>query len=207
MTVLNLLTGVFGEPKPEQTPWLELMREQVARLGAMVGELRDFVHMELHDDLHPHSEDFYPAEAVDTALRSIRQGAVSAGVVIETDLPRGLPKVRTDPDRLARTISSLLFHARKFRSSGAVSIGGREAAGAVELWVEYTGPVLNADRAAEALDLYFPARQGHGQAQAASGLGLGVLREVLRRQGGDLLYGAFTDGRTRLTLLLPKGGA
>ena len=112
-----------------------------------------------------------------------------------------------DPDRLSRTVSSLLFHARKFRSSGGVTIGAREAGTTVELWVEYVGPVLSADRAAEALDLYFPARQGHGNAQAASGLGLGILREVLRRQGGDLLYTVASDGRSRLAMVLPKGGS
>ena len=51
MTVLNLLSGVFGELPGQLTPWIEMTREQVGRLNGLVGEVRDFVHMELHEDL------------------------------------------------------------------------------------------------------------------------------------------------------------
>ncbi|MBI2788271.1 MAG: hypothetical protein HYX59_06260 [Elusimicrobia bacterium] len=51
MTVLNLLSEVFGELPAPLKPWIEMTREQVGRLNGLVGEVRDFVHMELHQDL------------------------------------------------------------------------------------------------------------------------------------------------------------
>ena len=51
MTALNLLAEVFGPLPDSLKPWLEMTREQVARLSALVATARDFVHMELHDDL------------------------------------------------------------------------------------------------------------------------------------------------------------
>src|SRR3954470_4215992 len=51
MTVLNLLSEVFGELPAPLKPWVEMTREQVGRLNGLVGEVRDFVHMELHEDM------------------------------------------------------------------------------------------------------------------------------------------------------------
>ena len=50
MTVINLLSEVFGELPAPLKPWIEMTREQVGRLNGLVGEVRDFVHMELHQD-------------------------------------------------------------------------------------------------------------------------------------------------------------
>src|SRR5579883_2266633 len=51
MTILNFTTGVFGEVPPEHKPWFDILREQAARLNAMVGELRDLIHLEIGHDL------------------------------------------------------------------------------------------------------------------------------------------------------------
>src|SRR3990167_741221 len=68
MTVLNLLSEVFGELPPPLKPWVEMTREQVGRLNGLVGEVRDFVHMEVHQDLHVSRAELTVAEILDEAL-------------------------------------------------------------------------------------------------------------------------------------------
>lgn len=206
MTILNLLSGVFGEVNPEQVQWIEMMREQLVRLNGMVGELRDLTHMQLHDDLHIRPEDIAVGDLVENAVRAIRYGCAHSGVGIDTTVPATLPLVSGDPDRLPRVLSSLLFHARKFRGEGplvlsaAVSGDGRF----VEIDISYSGPTLSAEEAVASLQLYFPARQRKDQNLTATGLGLGVLKELMRLQGGDLLYETDGKGKTKLRLLIPK---
>src|SRR3989338_8126289 len=73
MTVLNLLSEVFGEVPAPLKPWIEMTREQVGRLNGLVGEVRDFVHMELHQDLRVSLDEMTVAEILDEALVSIRR--------------------------------------------------------------------------------------------------------------------------------------
>ena len=56
MTVLNFLNGIFGEVPEGQQPWLLMLNEQIGRLDALVGDMRDLIHIELHRDLHLNRE-------------------------------------------------------------------------------------------------------------------------------------------------------
>lgn len=203
MTVVNLMTGVFGDVPAAQLKWVELARDQVGRAAALVSEMRDLVHLELHRDMAASVGDASPAELVDEALSTLRRGFEQAGTELRVEGLSGLPRVRTDPERAARSLSSLVFHARKFRVDGPVAVRGARRDRMVALEVEYRGAVLRPGEARESLDLFYPARRRSDHLLAATGLGLGLVRAVARRMGGDLEFAVDGAGRSRLTLLLP----
>lgn len=204
MTVLNLASGVFGDVPKDQLQWLEMTREQLGRLNGMVGELRDFVHLVLQRDLLVRLEDLQPAEAVAAAVRAVKTGSEHAKIELVSSAPEGLPAVRADVDRLTRSLTTLLFHARKFRSSGPIRISAREENGGVAFDVAFTGARLDPDEAARSLEVLYPARpRGQNRGMTATGLGLGLVRELARRQGGDLELRASADGEQVLTLRVP----
>ncbi|MDE2490414.1 MAG: HAMP domain-containing histidine kinase [Elusimicrobia bacterium] len=203
MTVINLLGGIFGEVPADQLKWLEMTRDQVGRLGAIVGELRDLVHLEMHRDLKAHLLDADPAELVEEALSSLRRGFHHAGVELAVELEPGLPRVRVDADRAPRSLASLLYHARKFRASGPVALRVRRAGAGVACEVSYRSARLTPDDARASLDLYYPARRRRDQVLSATGVGLGLVRALARGAGGDLEFAADAGGGARLTLTWP----
>ena len=200
MTVLNLLSEVFGELPPPLKPWVEMTREQVGRLNGLVGEVRDFVHMELHQDLRLTRAELTVDEILEESLVSIRRGMEQAGVEFRVEAAKGLPAVLADPDRASRCLSSVLFHARKFRTAGPIVLAVSRAPGAVAFAVTYQGPRLRPGDAEACLDLYYPARLRKDQVLGATGLGLGLIREVARLIGGDLDFRADEEGRAAVTL-------
>lgn len=206
MTVLNLLSEVFGPLPAPLKPWVEMTREQVGRLNGLVGEVRDFVHMELHRDLRVASQPAAAQEIVDDALVGIRRGMEQSQVEFVLKVEQGLPALRTDSERAARCVTSMLFHARKFRVSGPIRLVVSKGAAGVDFEVDYTGPKMTAEEAAECLDLYYPAKHRHDQVLAAIGLGLGLLRSVARLIGGDLDFRVAESGRSAITLRLPVDG-
>jgi len=200
MTVLNLLSDVFGELPAPLKPWVEMTREQVGRLNCLVGEVRDFVHMELHKDLRVSTAELPVAEILEEALISISRGMEQAGVVFSVTTADHLPKVRSDPDRAARCLSSMLFHARKFRTGGPIALVTSKVPGAVAFAVTYQGPRLSAADVEASLDLYYPARTRKDQVLGATGMGLGLIRAVARLIGGDFALRVEEDGRSTATL-------
>ncbi|MEK7234366.1 MAG: HAMP domain-containing sensor histidine kinase [Elusimicrobiota bacterium] len=203
MTVLNLLCGGFGEIPGPLTPWIEMTREQVGRLMGLVGEVRDFVHMEQHDDLRVTRVETSVADILDAALVSNRRGMEQTGVEFNLATVPDLPGVLTDADRAVRCLSSILFHARKFRTGGPITLdvsSAPGAAGAVLFVVSYQGARLSPDELAQNLDLYYPARFRRDQVLGTTGLGLGFIREVARLIGGDLFFQSTDSGQTTITL-------
>ncbi len=206
MTVLNLLSEIFGPLPAALKPWIEMNREQVGRLNGLVGEVRDFVHMELHKDLRVATQTVAPLEIVENALSSIRRAMEQAGLDLKVAVQADLPSLRTDAMRAARCLSSMLFHARKFHVGGAISLTARaKTSSGVDFTVTYDGQPMTPAEAAACLDLYYPALRRRDQVLAATGLGLGLLRAVARVIDGDLNFRVEGDGRSALTLSLPAG--
>jgi signal transduction histidine kinase len=207
MTIINLLSGVFGEVPPDQLKWIELTRDQVGRMNALVGEIRDLVHMELSKELHLNVGPSEPAQIVEDALTSLRRGFSYANVELRVESSPDLPKVHTDPDRAARTLAGALFHARKFRLSGPVVLRVARRGTDVAFEVEYVGRKISAEEARASLDVFYPARKRKDQQLAATGLGLGLGRAVMRRVGGDLDFTVDGAGVSRLSVTTPSEGA
>lgn len=203
MTVLNLVSGVFGDVAADHLKWIELARDQMGRLVALVGEMRDLVHLELHRDLRPALEPVVPTEILAEASAAVRRGFEQSRIELRVEEAKDLPRVRTDAERAARSLASLLFHARKFRVEGPVAVRALRRGSSVVFEIEYAGPGLAADEARASLELFYPARRRGDQILAATGLGLGLVREVMRLAGGDLEFSVGEKGRSRLALILP----
>ena len=200
MTVLNLLSDVFGPLPAPLKPWVEMTREQVGRLNGLVGEVRDFTHMELHQDLRVERAEFTVAEILDDALVSIRRGMEQAGVDFKVATAKNLPSVRTDSERAPRCLSSVLFHARKFRTGGPITLKVSRAPAAVLFAISYQGARLSPEEIENSLELYYPARLRKDQVLGATGMGLGLIRKVARLIGGDLAFTATEEGLATVTL-------
>lgn len=203
MTLINLLSGVFGEIPPDQVRWIEMMREQVGRLNGMVGEMRDLIHMQIQGDLQLSPDEAEASELVQEATGLVRRGMQQSGIAVKVKLSDDLPKVSLDRERAVRTVVSLLFHARKFRAAGDIEIETVPAGPSPAIRIRYKGHALAAAEAERSLHLYYPANRRRDMVLGATGLGLGLLREINRRQGGDLELRIAPDGQTELVLRLP----
>ncbi len=203
ITLLNLLNGTFGEVGAEHARWLDMTREQFCRLNALMGELYDFVHLTLKQDLVVYPESVLPSVLIDEALAELKRSMAQAPFALQCAVPTDLPKVWVDRSRTVRSLTTLFLYARKFRAAGDLRFTGERRNGAVALRLEYYGQPLSHEETQRSLEVLYPARRRSGHTLNTVGLGLGLLRVLARRQGGNLDFQVSSDGRSVLTLLLP----
>lgn len=182
MTMSNVTANVFGDVPAALQPWMQLSREQVSRLSALAGQLRDFVHLELTGDYAGARETQAPVDVVESAVKTVQTSFAQSAVPIAVDVPRDLPEVTADPDRIARDLAGLLHHARKLRSGGPVGLSARASGRFVDFIVAFDGPALEPGEARRSVDLYYP---GEGSKTLRSaGLGLGLVARLQAEDGG-----------------------
>lgn len=204
MTALNFLSGVFGPLARDQQEWMLMMKEQVTRLGGLVGELRDFIHLEFQKDLRIRPEPVDLGKVVRTVLAQSEGTVTRSGARMNLDVPEGLPRVSTDPDRLQRILASMLAHARKFRKDGPIALAARVVGPVVEIRLAYTSNTLPSGEPERMLDLYYPiSGSASSQLLSSVGTGLGLCRILLEKQGGSLRMTVDRGGATELRLRLP----
>jgi K+-sensing histidine kinase KdpD len=157
----------------------------------------------LSRDLHVQLESLAPGDLLEAALPAARRAAAEAKYELKIEKEDGLPRVRADRDRAARTLASLFFHARKFRTDSGLSVRASRRGERVIFEVSYHGQPLPHDEARRSLELLYPAVGPKQHTLTAVGLGLGILRAVSEGQGGGLDFHVEPGGNARLTMALP----
>lgn len=177
--VMRMTLGDAAEPVRTE---LDLIDNQVMRIGAIVGKLLQFARP---------SEFGTFAEHVDVAA-VVRDCLVLVDHVISKQEVRVLtqfdaaPHVRIDPGELQQVVINIIINASQAmegKGTLAISVAGevRDAQTGVALRIADTGPGIPMDRIDHIFDPFFTTKQGEG-----TGLGLSISQTLIQRAGGRI---------------------
>jgi signal transduction histidine kinase len=182
-----------------------LIEKEGGRLTALVAQVLDFAGIESGSRAYV-SEPLAVVTLVDEVLRDHRLALDQAGMTVERDLPPDLPQVRGDSAALRRVLDNLVANAVKFAASGrwlAVRAASRPDRGAVVLRVEDRGPGIPRDERERVFAPFFRGPAAERNATPGSGLGLSLVRHVVRAHGGRVWVEGHEGGGAAVVLELP----
>lgn len=196
-TVEGMIDGVY-EPTPER---LEPILEEVRVLERLVEDLRT---LSLADAgqlaLHLETVDL-GALAADVAA-AFEPAATDGGVTLSAPAPApGAPAVvaRVDPVRMRQVIGNLVANALRATPAGrTVRVAVERSTEGVDISVVDSGAGLDPELAARAFERFSRAAGSPG-----SGLGLPIVRELVRAHGGEVELRSQPGAGTTVTVRLP----
>jgi PAS domain S-box-containing protein len=163
----------------ERTELLDAMTSSTARLRRLVADLLTASRLEA-SSLEMRLETVGVGDVVDKAVAVARRAHPGAEVVVQ--VPAGLA-VTADPDRLAQALENLLGNALRHGSSPVHVAATPTEPGTVEIRVRDSGPGVP-----EAVRPRLFGRFATGATTGGTGLGLFIVRELARAQGGEATY-------------------
>jgi two-component system NtrC family sensor kinase len=136
--------------------------------------------------------------SMDHALR-IAERRLRGRVEIVRDY-RELPKIPAEPDRLAQVFLHLINNASEaMNGNGKLSVATRASAHQVEIDVGDTGPGISEDMLAVIFDPFVTTKA----ADAAGGIGLTVVRQIVSGLGGSIKVRTKAGAGSVFTVVLP----
>jgi PAS domain S-box-containing protein len=181
----------------EHGPHLQVLREQLGRLTALMNDLLEYARpteLQLaHGRLEP---------VVEAALAACGPVAERAGVFIDVRLAEGLPPLQLDPRRLAQVFRNLLENAVQHTPAGGrVRLEARAVASPgpprVLCTVEDEGPGFEAADLPHVFEPFFSRRAG------GTGLRLSIVHRIVADHGGAIEAETRPGGGARLSVSLP----
>ncbi len=116
------------------------------------------------------------------------------GHTLTVDVPQRSFLVEGDRSRLAQVVSNLLTNAAKYTErGGTIHVALRKTDGWLELSVRDSGIGITPSMLPLVFDLFSQERQTIDRAQGGLGLGLAIVRSLVRLHGGDVA--AHSQGR------------
>jgi two-component system sensor histidine kinase BaeS len=192
-SVEGMLDGLY----PADRPQLERLLAESHQLERLVDDLRtlsltDANALELHRDPVD-----LGALAADVAA-AFEPQAAAAGVALTAELEE-VPSVSLDGRRIRQVIGNLVSNAlRHTPAGGRVTLRVRRIGGAVELEVADTGAGMDPEAAERAFDRFW--RSGDS---AGAGLGLAIVRDLVRAHGGEAVLGSAPGAGTVVRCRFP----
>ena len=194
------LLGDVELDKVQQKDLLMVINQETDRLNRLVGEAAEVSQLDSHQ-LQPRIETHQLREAVDAALQALPQTAKEHPV--EVDLPKTLPAVRMDVDRITEVIVQLVDNAAKYSPPGSpIHITAESRGPEVVTSVADHGPGIDEVEQQMIFEKFYRGRDQRMMIQG-TGMGLAIAKAIVELHGGKIGVTSQLDRGSVFSFSLP----
>jgi len=164
---------------------LDIIVTEGQRLTELVDDVLDIAKMEsgrYEWDMAPVSL----TEVADHAVRAVASLAARKGLELRCDVPRNLPGILGDRDRLVQVLLNLLGNAVKFTTIGSVSLQAVRETDLIRVTVRDTGPGIAPADLERIFEKFKQAGDTLTEKPKGTGLGLSICRQIVEHHGGRI---------------------
>ncbi|MES1244278.1 MAG: ATP-binding protein [Acidobacteriota bacterium] len=183
--VEELLARPEAEIPPHDHHLLEVVHRNSLRLQKLVNMLLDFARIEAgraHAVYEPTDLSVFTAELAS----NFHSAADRASLDLVVDCPPLPEPVYVDRDMWEKIVLNLVSNAFKFTFEGRIGVTLRLSGPDVELAVRDTGTGIPVDQLPHLFERFYRVEGARGRTQEGSGIGLALVRELVRLHGGEI---------------------
>ncbi|HEV2359456.1 MAG TPA: ATP-binding protein [bacterium] len=203
-TLEGMLDGVL-QPSSER---IATLHSQSLLLARLITDLRD-LSLAQAGQLRLNLSTVDPATIVRETLEALAPLADERRVTLHADVPRDVPRIQADPDRLRQIVQNLVENAVRHTPAGGevratmrVEPGTAGPAG-VRLAVADTGVGIDAADLAHIFKHFYRADQSRARASGGTGLGLAIVKSLVEAHGGRVAVESTAGKGSTFTVTLP----
>ncbi len=186
--------GMVGDDERRHS-YHRTIRREAERLSRLVEQVLTLARLEQQPGLA--IRDDAPAslgEIIDAVVELLRPQAEQAGLELQVGVDPRVERVELPRDTLAQVLTNVLDNAIKFSGTsaqGPIELLAEPSAGGLCLRVRDRGPGIEPESVARIFEPFFRARRSHEEAAPGTGIGLALVRTLVRELGGGV------DGHNR----------
>jgi PAS domain S-box-containing protein len=188
----------------ENRAQLMMVQRNGRRLLKLVNTLLDFARIEAG---HAHaSYESTDISALTADLASnFRSACEHAGLALNVDCPPLAEPALVDRDMWEKVVLNLVSNAFKFTFSGEIAVRVRAAGGGFELSVRDTGVGIPSEELPRMFERFHRVEGARGRSHEGSGIGLALVQELVKLQGGSIAVDSVQGKGTTFTVTIPRG--
>lgn len=186
----------------KQMEIIETIHRETERLNELIGNFLDMQRMK-DDSVSISIETLSAEEILDYAARLYAINKEMCHIAVEP--LSSLPPVRGDREKLHQVMINLLSNACKYSPPGStVTIGAKAAAGKVNFFVQDEGIGIPAEMREKVFERFYRIDNSDSRMVGGTGLGLALVKDIVRAHGGDVWIESNTPSGTRILFSIPS---
>ena len=182
-----------GERKPLEEH-LQTARDEIGRLDSILKQFLQAVRPST-----PQRESGNLNTILHDSLKLLQPELESRGIAVELKLEENLPLLELDPGQFQQVFYNLLRNAYQALSDdGRITLSSRSTDYEVELSIQDNGTGISPEHMGAIFEPYRTTKS------SGSGLGLLIVRRIVREHGGEISIESEEGEGTRVTIHLPR---
>jgi PAS domain S-box-containing protein len=203
--VEDLLGRSFTELSPFSKSQLEIVHSNSLRLLKLVNTMLDFSRIEAGRMRANYEETDLAAYTAELAS-NFRSACERAGLSLKIECPpppSGAAPAFVDRDMWEKIVLNLLSNAFKFTLVGRISVSLTAIGDMADFVVQDTGVGIPAEELPRIFERFHRVNGSRGRTQEGSGIGLALVRELVRLHGGTVRVESELGGGSAFTVSIP----
>jgi signal transduction histidine kinase len=189
--------------KEKYQEYFRIIREESERLTALINNILDFSRIEAGRKEYEFKETDLP-ELVRSTLDSYRFQIEQNGFAFEENISRDIPPVNVDREAIARSLLNLVNNALKYsKDRKYIGVKLYRANGSVKLEVRDHGIGIPPSEQEKIFEKFYRCGDPLVHNIKGSGLGLSLVRHIVRAHGGDVQVESSPEKGSTFTIALP----
>ena len=187
LATISMATSLLDDlsrPEEERAQMVQMVRRATQRMDRLVRDMLEVSRLDSGRTLPIAARCVDVAPVLREACEAQGPVAQAGGLVVECDVPDGLPAVQVDCDRVQQVVCNLVGNAMKFTPPGGrITVAARTEAGEVVVSVQDTGAGMSE---ADLEKVFEPYWQAQRTASLGAGLGLKIAKGIVEAHGGRI---------------------
>ena len=205
-TIAGFIDGILdGTIPPErQSHYLHIVSDEVKRLSRLVRTMLNLSRID-NGELKLRPNDFDISETVLSTVLTFEKSIDEKKIDI-----RGLDtlqpmQVHGDEDLLHQVVYNLVENAVKFTNTeGYISFNVSDSIDRIVVTIENSGSGIQSDELPLVFEKFYKTDKSRSQDKNGMGLGLYLVRTIIKLHGGDISVSSVVNEYTRFSFYIPK---
>ena len=203
---IETLRGPAREDARARERFLTLMDAEARRMDRLVGDLLSLSKLESGPPLARDARADL-VSVVQRVLTLMEPVAARAKITVRSQIGPIRAPVRGEEDRLVQMLTNLLDNAIKYGKPGPVTVSLTAEEGEWVLTVADRGPGIPAEHLPRLTERFYRVDTARSRSLGGTGLGLALVKHILRRHQGRLEIDSQPGAGTTVTVRLPRPDA
>ncbi len=179
-----LQDGDMGELNDDQRHAMDIVMTKADVLSRLVD---DIISLQQAGRARSEFETLSLAEVGHAAVQAALASAGEVGIILQDEIPDGIPDVWGDLQRLFQVFDNLLGNALKFSNPGdTVTVRMFSEGQVIRTEVEDTGIGIPADQQSRIFDRFYQVDGTTTRRYGGTGLGLAIVKQILEEHRGEV---------------------
>lgn len=187
--VTILLDGLAGDLSIQQREYLEIALRNTEQLKTMIHNLLEITRAQT-GKMSVEPKNISLKKVISELTDTLRMNAENKHIMLSADIPKGLPNVYADPDRVKQLIINLVGNAIKFtHENGSITVGSqvfKEDPKFLCVSVTDTGCGISPEESEKVFKYLYQTKTTSEVSRKGLGLGLYICKELVFRHGGRI---------------------